>query len=168
MPGTLEWQRYCLGDACQTGKMATLLNSSFFVFNISILPNYHVKCYDYFAVVQHVKWCVSVDIGLILALSRIYHAGLPLTISIEASHIMTCRLTGELCVVAGGDNNDPVLLNRNLVADARELGDDCEQNDDAFAQRRKEASVVECELVSVDEGEVDCDGTQHDGEVLDE
>ena len=32
--------------------MAALLNSLFFVFKISILPNYHVKYYDYI-----VKWC---------------------------------------------------------------------------------------------------------------
>ena len=32
--------------------MAALLNSLFFVFNISFLPKYRVKCYDYI-----VKWC---------------------------------------------------------------------------------------------------------------
>ena len=49
--------------------MVTLLNSLFFVFKISLLPNYHVKYYDYI-----VKWCstvacnrcVSLDIGLII------------------------------------------------------------------------------------------------------
>ena len=35
------------GDACQSGKTATLLNSLFFVFESSLLPNYRVKCYDY-------------------------------------------------------------------------------------------------------------------------
>ena len=47
MPGTVPWQQSGLGDACQSGKMATLLNSLFFVFNISFLSNYHVGYYDY-------------------------------------------------------------------------------------------------------------------------
>ena len=44
-----------LGDACQSGKMATLLNSLFFMFKILFLPNYRVKYYDYI-----VKWCSGV------------------------------------------------------------------------------------------------------------
>ena len=35
-----------LGDACQSGKMATPLISLFFVFKISLLRNYRVKYYD--------------------------------------------------------------------------------------------------------------------------
>ena len=54
MPGTLAWQRPGLGDACQSGKMASLLNSLFFMFKILLLPNYRVK-YDYI-----VKWCSGV------------------------------------------------------------------------------------------------------------
>ena len=61
-----------LGDACQSGKMAKLLNTLFFVFKISLLLNYHVKYYDYI-VKWHSRiagnWCVSLDIGLILAKS---------------------------------------------------------------------------------------------------
>ena len=72
MPGTLAWQRPRLGDACQSGKMATLFNSLFFVFKISFLPNYRVKYYDYIVKWWSgvaCKWCVSLDIGLGLALS---------------------------------------------------------------------------------------------------
>ena len=47
VPGTLAWQRPSLGDSCQNGKMATLLNSLFFMFKISFLPKYRVKHYDY-------------------------------------------------------------------------------------------------------------------------
>ena len=43
------------GDACQSGSMATLLNSLFFVFKISLLPRYRVKYYDHI-----VKWCSGV------------------------------------------------------------------------------------------------------------
>ena len=42
MPGTLA-----MGDACQSGKMATLSISILFVFNISFLPNHRVEYYDY-------------------------------------------------------------------------------------------------------------------------
>ena len=37
MPGSLTWQRSGLGDACQSGKMAPLLNSLFFVFKSLLL-----------------------------------------------------------------------------------------------------------------------------------
>ena len=47
MPGTLTWHRSGIGDACQSGKMATWLRSLFFVIKISCLPNYSVKYYDY-------------------------------------------------------------------------------------------------------------------------
>ena len=61
-----------LGDACQSGSMATLLNSLFFVFKILLLPNYRVKYCDHI-----VKWCsgvacnwrVSIDI---LALTVVF------------------------------------------------------------------------------------------------
>ena len=46
MPGTFASQRPCLGDACQSRKMAILLNSLFF-FKTSFRPNYRVKYYDY-------------------------------------------------------------------------------------------------------------------------
>ena len=36
--GTLAWQRSGLDLACQSGDMAILLNSLFFVFKISFLP----------------------------------------------------------------------------------------------------------------------------------
>ena len=51
MPGTLALQQSGLGDVYQSGKMASLLNSLFFVFKISLLPIYRVKYYDYC-----VKW----------------------------------------------------------------------------------------------------------------
>ena len=47
MPDTLARQRPHLGDACQSGEMATLLNSLFFVFKLSFLPKYPVQYYDY-------------------------------------------------------------------------------------------------------------------------
>ena len=58
------------GDACQSGKMATLLNSLLFVIKISLL---YIDCI--------VKWCscvtcncrVLLDIGLILALIFNHH-----------------------------------------------------------------------------------------------
>ena len=44
-----------IGCSCQSGKMAALLNSLFFVFKISFLPKYSVKYYDYM-----VKWCSGI------------------------------------------------------------------------------------------------------------
>ena len=41
-----------LGSSCQTGKMAALLNSIFFVFKISFLPKYRVIYYDYNIIVK--------------------------------------------------------------------------------------------------------------------
>ena len=60
-----------LCDACQPGKMATLMNSLFFVFKISHLRNYCVQYYDY--IVKWCSeiacnWCASLDICLILVL----------------------------------------------------------------------------------------------------
>ena len=48
-----------ISDACQCGKMVTLLNLLFFVFNILFLPiNYRVNyC-------KACDWCVSLDIAL--------------------------------------------------------------------------------------------------------
>ena len=43
-------------DACQSGKMVTLLNSLFFMFKILLLPNYRLKYYDYI-----VKWCSAIS-----------------------------------------------------------------------------------------------------------
>ena len=48
-------QRRSLDDSCQSGKMAALLNSLFFMFTISFLPKYCVKYNDYI-----VKWCNGV------------------------------------------------------------------------------------------------------------
>ena len=66
----------CLADwsgldpSCQSGKLAALLNSLFFLFKISFLHMYHVKYYDYI-----VNWCclvigvyISLDIAQLLAL----------------------------------------------------------------------------------------------------
>ena len=74
LPLMYAWRWSGLGDACQRGKMVTLLNSIFSVFKIS--PNYSVKYYDYI-----VKWCSGIacdwcallDTGLILALTNLSH-----------------------------------------------------------------------------------------------
>ena len=42
-----------LGDACQSGNMAPLLNGLFFAISVSFLPNYRVNYYDYKIIV---KW----------------------------------------------------------------------------------------------------------------
>ena len=41
-----------LGHACQSGNMAILLTSLFFVFKNSFLRKYRVNYYDYI-----IKWC---------------------------------------------------------------------------------------------------------------
>ena len=41
-----------IGDACQSGKMAIVSTLLFFVFKISLLPNYRVEYYDFI-----LKWC---------------------------------------------------------------------------------------------------------------
>ena len=56
LPSTyVAWQRRSLGDGCESRKMATPMNTLFFVFKISLLRNYHVKYYDYI-----VKWCSGI------------------------------------------------------------------------------------------------------------
>ena len=55
MPATLIWPQRSLNSSCQTGNMAALLNSLFFVFKISFLPKYRVIYYDYI-----VKWCSGI------------------------------------------------------------------------------------------------------------
>ena len=55
MPVTLIWLWRSLGSSCQTGRMAALLNSLFFLFKISFLPKYRVIYYDYI-----VKWCSGI------------------------------------------------------------------------------------------------------------
>ena len=50
----------------------TQLNSLFFVFKMSLLPNYCVKYYDYIVAWCNgvaLNWCVSLDIGLILTVT---------------------------------------------------------------------------------------------------
>ena len=72
MPGTLAWQRQSLDDSCQSGMMAALMNSLFFVFKISLLPKDRVKYYDYivnWCSLINYNWCVSLDIAQILALT---------------------------------------------------------------------------------------------------
>ena len=73
MSGTMVWQRPDIGDACQSGKIATLLISICFVFNISLLPNYRVKYYECDAV-QCMRvacnWCPSLDTALVLGLNN--------------------------------------------------------------------------------------------------
>ena len=41
------WPQQSLGNSCQTGKMAGLINSLCFVFKISFLPKYQVIYNDY-------------------------------------------------------------------------------------------------------------------------
>ena len=72
MPATLIWPPRSLDSSCQTGNMAALLNSLFFVFKIPFLPKYRVIYYDY--IVKwcsgiQCNWCVSLDIAYILALT---------------------------------------------------------------------------------------------------
>ena len=72
IPTTLNWPRQSLGGACQSSKMAALLNSLSFAFKNSFLPKYRAKYYDY--IVKwcsgiHGNWCVSMDISYILALN---------------------------------------------------------------------------------------------------
>ena len=60
-----------IGSSCQTGNMAALLNSLFFVFKHLFLPKYRVIYYDY--IVKwcsgiSCNWCVSLDIASMLAL----------------------------------------------------------------------------------------------------
>ena len=69
----MQTQHFCHhGDTCESGKMAILVNSSSFLFNISLLHKYRLKYYDYI-----VKWCIgtacdwyaSLDIAYMLALT---------------------------------------------------------------------------------------------------
>ena len=55
MPRTLTWRRAGLDHACQSCKMAILLTSLLFVFDISFLPEYRVNYYDYI-----IKWCFGI------------------------------------------------------------------------------------------------------------
>ena len=58
MSAMLIWPRRSIGSSCQTGKMAALLNSLFFVFKISVLPKYRVIYYDYI-VSKVVQWDIK-------------------------------------------------------------------------------------------------------------
>ena len=53
--GNVNLATKSLNSSCQTGNMAALLNSLFFVFKISFLPKYRVIYYDYI-----VKWCSGI------------------------------------------------------------------------------------------------------------
>ena len=72
MPGTLARRRQFLGDACQCGKIVTLLGYLLFVFKVSYLPNYRIKYYTYIVKLRcgvACNWCVSLGIAFILALT---------------------------------------------------------------------------------------------------
>ena len=59
------------GDTCRSGKMAILLNSLYFMFNISFLPNCSVNYYGYIVKWSSgiaCDWCAPLDIAYILAL----------------------------------------------------------------------------------------------------
>ena len=56
MPRTLAWRRAGLDHACQSGKMAILLTSLLFVFEILFLPKYRVNYYDDYII----KWCFGI------------------------------------------------------------------------------------------------------------
>ena len=59
LPSMAARQWPSLGDACQSGKIATLLNSLFFFFLILLLPNYRVK-YRYNIESGAVVWYVQI------------------------------------------------------------------------------------------------------------
>ena len=48
-----------LGGSCQSGKMAALLNSLFFVFKSLVLPKHRVNYYYYNNIII-VKWCSGI------------------------------------------------------------------------------------------------------------
>ena len=91
MPVSLARLRPRLGDTCQSGEMATLLNSLSFVFNISFPPNYRVKYYDY-----NGNWCVSLNISVMLALTNHYVGNLSPTecapSGVKLKFIFMCKL----------------------------------------------------------------------------
>ena len=73
MSGTMA--RTGIGDACQNGDIATLLNSLSFVFKIQFVPKLRVK-YDYCKVVTHsLIWRPSrvADTPPLLPISRYGH-----------------------------------------------------------------------------------------------
>ena len=45
-----------LGHACQSGNMAIVLTSFFFVFKMSFLPKYRANYYDYSVYYKVVLW----------------------------------------------------------------------------------------------------------------
>ena len=70
MSVTINWTWQSIGGACQSSKMAALLNSLSFVFKYVFLPTYDyivkwcsgIQC----------NWCVSLDIAYILALTTMH------------------------------------------------------------------------------------------------
>ena len=69
--GNVNLAAKSLGSSCQSTEMATLLNSIYFVFNISFLPKYRVIYYEYtvkWCSLISFNWCLWLDIVKILAL----------------------------------------------------------------------------------------------------
>ena len=84
--------------------MAILLNSLFVVFEISFLPNYCVKYYDYiikWCSGVACNWCLLLDFGLILAL-RLNTLIQPLTLLFQqlecASNSIACLVSMYLAI----------------------------------------------------------------------
>ena len=73
MPGTLPRQRSGIGDSCQSGKKATLLNASVFLFEMSFLTTVSNSMIMPYVVKRSsgvsCNWCVLLDIALILVLT---------------------------------------------------------------------------------------------------
>ena len=62
MSGTLAWHQPGFGDACQSGKMVTLLKSSLLLFKMSLLPNHRVKYLSYYCKVVpwYIEWTYNI------------------------------------------------------------------------------------------------------------
>ena len=85
------------------GKMATLLNSLFFVFNVPLLPKYRVKYYDYIVkwcsgVVGLYNWCVSLDIAIILTLILVW----PTSWTPAVCGLIVCVCQAGVCLCVRG------------------------------------------------------------------
>ena len=98
MQCTLAWRQAGLGHACQSGNVAILLTSLFFVFKISLLPKYRVNYYNHiikwcFGI--QCNWCVSLDIAQILALVIKDHSSSPF------DNRCMLFLFGRSCLIVG-------------------------------------------------------------------
>ena len=98
MPATLIWPLRSIGSSCQTGKMAALLYSLFFVFKMLFLPKYRVIYYDYivkWCSGMKCNWCVSLDIYT----TKIDGVVCPPNIS-ETVAVRTVKLAHRPCIAS--------------------------------------------------------------------